>query len=88
MVEHKHIDRICILAAALAALLAILLLFDEQLGIPKASANPGYATRLFDSSRVSAWISKQKIGLLSLKLQRKKNIFPALLKSMGRHSIR
>lgn len=52
MVEHKHIDRICILAAALAALLAILLLFGEQLGIPKASANPGYATRLFDSSRV------------------------------------
>ena len=52
MVNHKYIDRICIGAAALAAILTILLLFGERLGIPKASANPGYAARLFDDSRV------------------------------------
>ena len=52
MEQHRHIDRICVGAAALAALLALLLMFGEQLGIPKASASPGYATRLFDDSRV------------------------------------
>ena len=52
MVNHKYIDRICIGAAALAAILTILLLFGERLGIPTASANPGYAARLFDDSRV------------------------------------
>ena len=52
MVKHKYIDWICIGAAVLAALLTILLMFGEQLGIPKASATPGYATRLFDDSRV------------------------------------
>ena len=54
MVKHKYIDRICIGAAVLAAMLTILLMFGEQLGIPKASANPGYVTRLFDDSRVHA----------------------------------
>ena len=54
MVKHKHIDLICIGAAALAAVLAILLMFGEQLGIPEASANPGYASRLFDDSWVHA----------------------------------
>ena len=39
-------------AAVLAVLLTLLLMFGEQLGIPKASANPGYVTRLFDDSRV------------------------------------
>ena len=52
MVKHKYIDWICIGAAVLAAMLTILLMFGEQLGIPKASANPGYVTRLFDDSRV------------------------------------
>ena len=52
MVKHKYIDWICIGAAVLAAMLTILLMFGEQLGIPKASATPGYATRLFDDSRV------------------------------------
>ena len=52
MEQHRHIDRICVGAAALAALLALLLMFGEQLGLPKASANPEYATRLFDDSRV------------------------------------
>ena len=52
MVKHQSIDRICIGAAVLAALLALFLMCGEQLGIPKASANPGYAARLFDDSRV------------------------------------
>ena len=52
MIKSAWIDRICIGAAALAALLAILLMFGEPLGLPKASASPGYASRLFDSSRV------------------------------------
>ena len=52
MVKHKYIDWICIGAAVLAILLTLLLMFGEQLGLPKASANPGYMSRLFDSSRV------------------------------------
>ena len=40
MVKHKYIDWICIGAAVLAAILTLLLMFGEQLGIPKASANP------------------------------------------------
>ena len=52
MVKYKYIDWICIGAAVLAILLTLLLMFGEQLGLPKASANPGYVTRLFDDSRV------------------------------------
>ena len=52
MAKHKYIDRICVAAAALAALLTLLLMFGEQLGISKASANPEYVSRLFDDSRV------------------------------------
>ena len=54
MVKHKHVDPICIGAAVFAALLTLLLMFGEQLGMPRASANPGYVTRLFDDSRVHA----------------------------------
>ena len=52
MVKHKYIDPVCIGAAVLAVLLTLLFMFGEQLGIPKASASPGYVTRLFDDSRV------------------------------------
>ena len=52
MVKYKYIDQICIGAAILAAILTLLLMFGEQLGIPKASASPGYMTRLFDAGRV------------------------------------
>ena len=54
MVKHKYIDWICIGAAVLAVLLTMLLMLGEPLGIPKASANPEYATRLFDDRRVHA----------------------------------
>ena len=47
MVKHKYIDWICMGAAVLAALLTLLLMFGEQLGIPKASANPGYTGHSF-----------------------------------------
>lgn len=52
MVKHKYIDWICIGAAVFAILITLLLMFGGQLGIPKASANPGYVNRLFDDSRV------------------------------------
>ena len=52
MVQHKHIDKICIGAALLAVLLTLALYFGDALGIPRASAVPGYTTRLFDDSRV------------------------------------
>ena len=54
MVKHKYIDWICIGAAVSAVLITLLLMYGERLGILKASANPGYETRLFDSSRVHA----------------------------------
>lgn len=52
MIKHRHIDKLCIGAAVLAALLTLLLMFGRELGIPTASASPGYAARLFDDSRV------------------------------------
>ena len=52
MVKHKYIDWICIGAAVFAILITLLLMFGGQLGIPQASANPGYVNRLFDDSRV------------------------------------
>ncbi len=52
MVKHPLTDVFCIAAAFLAALMAVVLMMGEQLGIPKASASPEYAARLFDDSRV------------------------------------
>ena len=52
MIRHKHIDRLCALAMALALALTGLLFFGEALGIQPASAAPEYASRLFDGGRV------------------------------------
>lgn len=52
MIKHRHIDKICICAAAAAILITVVLYFGEDMGIPRASENPGYSYRLFDSSRV------------------------------------
>lgn len=52
MIGSRHIDKICIGAAVLAALVTVLLIFGEYLGIVKMSAHPGYVARLFDASRV------------------------------------
>ena len=52
MIAHRSIDRICVLAMVLALALTGLLFFGEALGIQPASSAPGYASRLFDDSRV------------------------------------
>lgn len=52
MVQHRRIDAVCVGAAVLAAMLALAFLFGEQLGLVRASSQPGYAARLFDNSRV------------------------------------
>ena len=52
MSTHRHIDRICALAAALSLLLAILFMNGEALGIQPASRVMGYESRLFDTGRV------------------------------------
>ena len=52
MIKHRHIDKICICAAAAAILITAALYFGEDMGIPRASENPGYSYRLFDDSRV------------------------------------
>lgn len=52
MVKHKHIDIICIAVAVVMVILTVLFMNGEALGVKKASAAPGYETRLFDSTRV------------------------------------
>ena len=52
MVEHKHIDKICIGAAGLAALLTLLLWLAAPFGTIVDRESFAYETRLFDDSRV------------------------------------
>lgn len=52
MVKYKYIDAVCILAALGAVLLTLIFMNGDALGIPKASENPGYISRLFDERRV------------------------------------
>ena len=52
MSTHKHIDRICCAALALALLLTLLLANGEALGLQAASKAMGYENRLFDTSKV------------------------------------
>lgn len=52
MLRHKHIDRICLAAMALALVLAGVLWRGEELGIRPAHSDPAYASRLFDVGRV------------------------------------
>ena len=52
MSTHKHIDRICCAALALALLLTVLLANGEALGLQAASKVMGYENRLFDTSKV------------------------------------
>lgn len=52
MLKHKYIDRICIAVVCVAVLLTIAFMNGEKLGIVPQSSAPGYATRLFDKSRV------------------------------------
>ena len=52
MSTHKHIDKICLVAALLAILISGVFLNGEALGIQAASTTMGYESRLFDTSRV------------------------------------
>lgn len=52
MLRHKHIDRICLAAMALALVLAGVLWRGEALGIRPTHSDPAYASRLFDADRV------------------------------------
>ena len=52
MVKYKYIDAVCILAVLGAVLLTLIFMNGDALGIPKASENPGYISRLFDERRV------------------------------------
>ena len=52
MLRHKHIDRICLAAMALALVLAGVLWRGEELGIRPTHSDPAYASRLFDADRV------------------------------------
>ena len=54
MIRHRHIDKLCALAMALALVLTGLFCCGEALGIQPASAAPEYVSRLFDASRVHA----------------------------------
>lgn len=53
MLRSKHIDRVCLLAAALALAVAVLLAKGEALGLlTPAHTVPEYTRRLFDAGRV------------------------------------
>jgi len=52
MSTHKHIDRICAAAMALALLLTLVFLHGEALGLQPAEQTLGYEDRLFDTGRV------------------------------------
>lgn len=52
MSTHKHIDKICLVAALLAIVLCAVFANGEAFGIQQASKMMGYETRLFDTSQV------------------------------------
>ena len=52
MSTHKHIDKICLVAALLAIVLCSVFVNGEAFGIQQASKVMGYETRLFDTSQI------------------------------------
>lgn len=52
MLKSKHIDRLCLAVIGVAVLVTLAFMNGERFGLAPASAEPGYATRLFDASRV------------------------------------
>lgn len=52
MLKHKHIDIICIATAVVMVIVTLLFMNGEVLGLVRASAVPGYETRLFNKSKV------------------------------------
>ncbi len=52
MSTHKHIDKICLVAAILSLILCAVFMNGEAFGIQAASKVMGYESRLFDTSQV------------------------------------
>ena len=52
MLNHKYTDRICIIIAAAACIIAALFLSGDKLGITPVSSVPEYSVRIFDDSYV------------------------------------
>lgn len=52
MLGSRYIDFICIAAGLTAVIIAVLLMFGEDMGIKRTSSQPEYAEKLFDESRV------------------------------------
>ena len=52
MLKSKYIDIICIAVAVVMVAVTVLFMNGEAMGLKRASAAPGYETRLFDSTRV------------------------------------
>lgn len=52
MTTHKNIDRICCAVLALILILTLMFVNAESLGVQAVSADIGYESRLFDTSRV------------------------------------
>ena len=52
MLKSKHIDRLCLAVIGVAVLVTLAFMNGERFGLAPASAEPVYATRLFDASRV------------------------------------
>ncbi len=52
MSTHKHIDKICCAALCIVLLLVLVLVNAQSLGVQPVSAEIGYETRLFDTSKV------------------------------------
>lgn len=52
MLKHRYIDGICIAAALAAMILTVLFMHGEKIGITRATADPEYVSRLFDSRQV------------------------------------
>ena len=50
--KDSRTDRLCVLAAILAAVIAAVFLFGEQLGMEKLHTSPAYASRLFAGGKV------------------------------------
>lgn len=52
MSTHKHIDKICCAALCIVLLLTLVLVNAQSLGVQPVSAEIGYESRLFDTSKV------------------------------------
>lgn len=54
MSTHRHIDKICLIIISILLVLSLALMNMDQFGITPVSAEMGYESRLFDTSKVHA----------------------------------